>query len=93
MFKELDFLIHSQLRLAVVSHLISTGKSDFKDLKTVTQATAWNLSIQLKKLVAAEYITLKKSFLDNYPHTAVAITKKGIQAFDAYVTALKQYIK
>lgn len=93
MYKALDPLLHSQLRLAVISHLVGGGRSDFKNLKKVTQATAGNLSVQLKKLEKAEYIRIEKSFLDNYPHTTVQITPVGIKAFETYVAAIKGYIQ
>lgn len=93
MFKDLDPLLHAQLRLMIVSHLISNGESSFKELKTVTKATPGNMSVQLKKLETAEYLKIQKSFLDNYPHTSVTLTKKGVKAFENYVIALKQYIK
>ena len=93
MYKALDPLLHSQLRLAVISHLVGGGQSDFKSLQKVTLASAGNLSVQLKKLEKAEYIRIEKSFLDNYPHTVVYITPVGIKAFETYVAAIKGYIQ
>ena len=93
MFKDLNPLLHSQLRLAIISFLISKGESDFNELKEITKATSGNISVQLKKLEQAKYITIKKGFLNNYQHTAIEITKTGIHAFEDYVNALKQYIK
>jgi len=93
MFKDLNPILHSQLRLAIISFLVSKGKSDFNALKKVTSATSGNISVQLKKLEKAGYIVLKKGFLNNYQHTSVEITKTGIDAFEEYVNALKQYIK
>ncbi len=93
MYKELNPLLHSQLRLAIVSFLVTNGKSDFNEIKYITKATSGNISIQLKKLEKAEYIKIKKGFKDNYQHTSVEITKKGIDAFEQYVEAIKQYIK
>ena len=92
MFKDLNPILHSQLRLAVVSYLVTNGTSDFTTLKEVTKATSGNLSVQLKKLEAAKYIVIKKGFKDNYPHTTVAITKFGLEAFEEYVAAIKKYI-
>jgi len=92
MFKDLNPLLHSQLRLAIVSFLVTKGSSDFKNLKEITKATAGNLSVQLKKLEEAKYIVIKKGYKDNYPHTSVAITKFGIEAFEDYVEAIKKYI-
>jgi DNA-binding MarR family transcriptional regulator len=93
MYKELNPLLHSQLRLAVISFLLSKGDSaDFKELKEVTKATSGNLSVQLKKLEVAGYIKIKKGFLNNYPHTSIEITQSGILAFEEYVEALKGYL-
>ncbi len=92
MFKDLDPLLHSQLRLAVVSLLVSVKKAEFTYLKEKTNATAGNLSVQLQKLKDADYIEIEKSFKDNYPQTLCKITKTGIKAFEEYVKNLKQYI-
>jgi DNA-binding transcriptional ArsR family regulator len=92
MFKDLDPILHSQLRLAIVSILVSVKKAEFTHLKEKTQATAGNLSVQLQKLKEADYIDIEKSFKDNYPQTLCTITKTGIKAFEEYVKNLKQYI-
>lgn len=92
MFKDLNPLLHSQLRLTIMSFLMSNGKSDFNELKKITKATAGNLSVQLKKLERANYISISKSFLNNYPYTSVNITDTGITAFEEYVEALKEYL-
>ena len=91
-FKELDPLLHSQLRLAVMSVLIGVKEAEFGYLKTETNSTAGNLSVQLTKLKEAGYITVEKSFRDNYPLTQCSITAKGRKAFAEYVDALQQYI-
>ncbi len=93
MFKDLNPLLHSQLRLAIISYLISNGESDFNELKEVTKATSGNISVQLKKLEGEKYITITKGFLNNYQRTSVEITTVGIDAFEEYVKAIKQYIK
>ncbi len=92
MFAELDPLLHSQLRLAVMSILISVELAEFTYLKEKTNSTAGNLSVQLDKLSEAGYITVTKSFKGKRPVTSCKITKKGIKAFEEYVTALKLYI-
>jgi DNA-binding transcriptional ArsR family regulator len=92
MFKELDPILHSQLRLAIVSLLISLEEADFSFLKEKTNATSGNISVQLEKLKEAGYIDIKKSFKNKYPLTTCKITKKGIQAFETYVKDLKQYL-
>lgn len=92
MYKELDPLLHSQLRLAVISILISTQEADFVFLKEKTKSTAGNLSIQIEKLMEAGYIDVSKSFKGKMPCTTCKITKKGIEAFENYVKALQSYI-
>lgn len=93
MFNNLDPLLHSQLRLAVMSLLMSVEEADFVWLKDQTKATAGNLSVQLDKLNQAEYIQILKTFKGKYPQTICRKTKKGIAAFEKYVNDLNQYIK
>ncbi len=93
MFKDLDPLLHSQLRLSIMSLLISVKEADFGFLKEKTAATAGNLSVQITKLAEADYITVRKTFKDNYPLTSCIITKKGVKAFEEYVRAIQAYIK
>lgn len=92
MFKDLDPLLHSQLRLAVMSLLIGVDEADFSFLKKSTGATSGNLSVQIDKLSQAGYIEVKKSFKGKMPNTSCQITKKGVEAFEDYVQALKEYI-
>jgi DNA-binding MarR family transcriptional regulator len=91
-FKELDPLLHSQLRLAVMSILMSVDEAEFNFLKEKTASTAGNLSVQIDKLKKAGYIKVKKSYRDNYPLTVCSKTVKGIEAFEQYVKALKGYL-
>ena len=93
MFDELNPLLHSQLRLAIISYLVSNGAADFNELKEVTKATSGNISVQLKKLEKEKYITITKGFLNNYQHTSVEITKTGVDAFEEYVNAIKKYLE
>lgn len=93
MFKDLDPILHSQLRLAVMSLLISVKEAEFTFLKEKTGATAGNLSVQIQKLKDAGYLDVVKQFKDNYPQTVCKITRKGIDAFELYVKNLQQYIK
>lgn len=93
MLRDLDPLLHSQLRLGVMSLLLSVESAEFTFLKEKTNSTAGNLSIQLDKLSEAGYIKVEKSFKGKKPLTTCTITKKGIKAFEDYVNALKQYIQ
>jgi DNA-binding transcriptional ArsR family regulator len=91
-FKELDPILHSQLRLAVISLLISLKEAEFTFLKEKTNSTAGNLSVQINKLKDAGYIEVTKQFNNNYPQTVCRVTKKGIEAFEEYVKALQTYV-
>jgi len=93
MFKELNPLLHSQLRLAIMSLLIGVEEADFVFLKEKTGATSGNLSVQIDKLNEAGYISVTKSFKGKIPCTTCKITSKGILAFDEYVKALQEYIE
>jgi DNA-binding MarR family transcriptional regulator len=92
MLKELDPLLHSQLRLGVMSILMSVESAEFTFLREQTNSTAGNLSVQLDKLAEAGYITIEKSFRGKRPLTTCSITRKGLKAFEDYVNTLKQYI-
>jgi DNA-binding transcriptional ArsR family regulator len=92
MFKELDPLLHSQLRLAVMSLLIGVEEADFVFLKEKTGATSGNLSVQIDKLNEAGYISVTKTFKGKMPCTICKITERGVLAFDSYVKALQSYI-
>ena len=91
-FKDLDPILHSQLRLAVISLLVSVKEAEFTFLKEKTNATAGNLSVQLQKLKEVGYIDITKQFKDNYPQTLCRITKTGIKAFEDYVRNLREYL-
>ena len=92
-FKELDPILHSQLRLAVMSLLISVKEAEFIFIKEKTNSSAGNLSVQLIKLKEAGYIEITKQFKNNYPQTLCKITAKGVEAFEQYVAALQSYMK
>lgn len=92
MFKELDPLLLSELRLAVMSILISVEEADFVYLREKTNATAGNLSVQIDKLQQAGYIDVLKTYKGKRPQTICKVTAVGIEAFEQYVEALKSYI-
>jgi DNA-binding MarR family transcriptional regulator len=91
-FKDLDPMLHSQLRLAIISLLMREKEADFSVLKERTEATAGNLSVQINKLREAGYIEVTKDFKDNYPHTICRITDAGSKAFELYVKSLQSYL-
>lgn len=91
--KPLDPLLHSQLRLAVMSVLMNLDEADFVYIKQQTQSTAGNLSVQLEKLAEAGYVTIEKGFAGKKPRTTCRVTEKGKEAFAVYVDALRDYLK
>lgn len=93
MFKELNPLLHSELRLAIMSLLLSVEEADFVYIKEETGATAGNLSVQIDKLNKAGYVEVTKTFKGKMPCTLCRITPGGVQAMKEYVEALKSYIK
>lgn len=92
MFKKLDPLLHSELRLAVMSVLVNLEEADFVYLREATGATAGNLSVQIDKLTTAQYISVEKGFNGKKPQTLCKITPVGLKAFEDYVDALKTYL-
>ena len=92
MLPKLDPLLHSELRLAVMSILVGVDEADFTYLKKQTGATSGNLSVQIDKLSSAGYITVEKGFKGKMPRTTCRITPTGEEAFSKYVEALKEYL-
>jgi len=93
MFKELDPILHSQVRLAIMSLLMNVKSAEFSFLLENINTTKGNLSFQLTKLKEAEYIKIKKSFKGNYPLTTCGVTQKGIDAYEIYVKSIDEYFK
>lgn len=91
--KELDPLLHSQLRLAVMSILLTVDEADFVYLKTKTGATAGNMSVQIDKLAVAGYIETTKDSTKAKPRTVCRMTEKGREAMRVYVDSLKSYFE
>jgi DNA-binding MarR family transcriptional regulator len=92
MYNELDPVLNTPVRLAVVSALIKMKQADFAYLQEVTNTTQGNLSHQIKKLNEAEYIEVIKTFKGNYPQTICKLTPKGRKAFEKYVEDIKKYL-
>jgi len=91
MFEPLDKLLTNPIRLMVMSVLIKVSDCDFNYLKKVTNSTQGNLSVQLKKLEESGYISIAKSFENNYPKTRCTITKTGVKAFEKHFRSLQSY--
>lgn len=92
MLKELNPIIHSQLRLAIMTLLVSVEEADFNYLKEQTNATSGNISVQLDKLSSAGYITVTKEFVGKRTRTSCRLTEEGKQAIEEYIETLKSYL-
>ena len=92
-YQKIDDLIHSRIRLAIVSVLISVDEADFNFLKSKVNTTDGNLSVHLKKLEDAKYISVKKNFVDRKPNSSYKLTATGSKAFENYVNKLEELLK
>lgn len=90
--KPLNPLLHAQLRLSIISLLLTVTEADFVWLKERTGATAGNLSVQIEKLAEAEYISVRKEIVGKKPRTTCSLTEKGRQALKEYVETLREYL-
>ncbi len=91
-YRQIDKLVHSRIRLAVMTILVQQESAPFSYLKDQTGATDGNLSSHLSKLVEAGYITEEKEFVDKKPKTTYFITKEGRKAFEEYLDRLENLI-
>ncbi|MBQ6652741.1 MAG: transcriptional regulator [Prevotella sp.] len=89
-FPVINPLLHSELRLKIMVALDSLENADFLYLCEITDSTRGNLSVQLKTLQEAGYITVNKSGLGRFSHTVCRITDKGKKALLAYEQGLKK---
>ncbi|MGE5353579.1 MAG: winged helix-turn-helix domain-containing protein [Acidobacteriota bacterium] len=92
-YQQLDDVIHSRIRLAIVAVLISVDEADFNFLKEKVNATDGNLSVHLRKLEEAGYIVVRKEFVDRKPKTVYSLSKKGAKAFEIYIERLEKMIR
>ena len=92
-YQQLDDIIHSRIRLAIISVLISVEEAEFNFLKEKVNTTDGNLSVHIRKLEEAGYVSVKKEFVDRKPKTIYALSAKGKKAFEAYVERLEKMIK
>jgi DNA-binding MarR family transcriptional regulator len=88
----LDDVIHGRLRLGIMAHLVRAEVADFNELKDALKATQGNLSIHLRKLEDAGYVSIEKGYLGRKPRTQVRLTKKGRKAFATYLDDIHRLI-
>lgn len=89
---KLDDVIHGRVRLGVMAYLAEAEVADFTELKTLLDVTQGNLSVHLRKLEEAGYVSIDKSFMDRKPLTRVRMTDAGRRAFAAYLEAIGRLV-
>ena|ERR1700733_1408976 len=90
---QLDDVIHGRLRLGIMAYLAqNTEVAEFNELKEILEATQGNLSVHIRKLEDAGYVSIEKSFLSRKPVTRVRLTTKGRKAFVSYLDAIGRLV-
>jgi len=92
-YQQLDDFIHSRIRLAIMSLLVSIEEAEFTFVRDKVNATDGNLGMHLKKLEDVGYVSVKKEFIHRKPSSSYRLTPKGRRAFELYVARLDQMIK
>lgn len=92
-YHEIDDVIHSRIRTAIMAVLISVDEAEFTFIREKINATDGNLSVHLKKLEDNNYISVKKEFFNRKPVTRYRITDTGRKAFEDYIKKLESIIK
>lgn len=92
-YQEIDDVIHSRIRTSLMAVLVSVEEADFNFLKEKVKATDGNLSVHLKKLEDAGYVSVQKIFVERKPVSRYKITSKGYKAFDSYIKKLESIVK
>jgi len=92
-YQQIDDVIHSRIRTSIMAVLVSVEEAEFNFLKEKVNATDGNLSVHLKKLEEAKYISVKKIFVERKPLTKYKITNKGYKAFEIYIKKLESIVK
>ena len=91
--RAIDDVIHGRIRLGIMAYLAEMEVADFTELKAALDATQGNLSIHLKKLEEAGYLSIDKSFLDRKPLTRARLTKAGRKALARYIEAMATLVE
>jgi DNA-binding transcriptional ArsR family regulator len=92
-YTQLDDVIHSRIRLAIMAVLVGVEEAEFTFLKDKVGATDGNLSVHLRKLEEAHYVAARKEFVNKKPLSTYRLTAKGRKAFELYVERLEHLIK
>ena len=85
-------VFESNIRIQMIASLCS-GSLTYKELKEICNCTDGNMATHLKKLLAEEFVTEKKEFINKKPQTTYTLTNKGKEEFIAYIDLLKSLVQ
>ena len=89
----LNAVIHERARLGIMSVLAARSALTFGELKSLLDLTDGNLSVHLRILEQAGYVSIEKKFVGRKPQTSVKLSKKGRLAFEHYVEVLEEIVR
>ena len=92
-YREIDDVIHGRVRLSIMAFLSGAGAADFNELKARVGGTDGNLSVHIRKLEDAGYIDVEKKFSGRRPLTICHLSKKGREAWIAYITRMEALMR
>ena len=90
---QLDRIIHEKGRMAIMSLLAATPELSFTEMRDALSMTDGNLSVHLRTLQEAGYVSVSKSYQKNRPLTTCSLTAAGKKAFASYVNLLEQIVQ
>ena len=90
---QLDKVIHERGRMGIMSLLAANSELSFTEIKKTLAMTDGNLSVHIRTLGQAEYVSVSKSFFKNRPLTTCRLTPKGRRAFKAYINQLQSIVE
>ena len=92
-FQQLSPVIHSRIRLSIMLILREYGMREFTFIRDSIKTSDGNLSIHLKKLDEAGFVSIRKGFVDNKPITTYELTNKGKRSLEIYITRLNKLLQ
>ena len=92
-FLQLDRVIHEKGRLAIMSALAATPQLSFTEMRDTLNMTDGNLTVHMRTLQEAGYVSVTKEFHGGRPLTTFSLTTPGKKAFSSYIDLLEQIVK
>jgi DNA-binding MarR family transcriptional regulator len=86
-------IFDSSLRIQILTILSLRGSITFTELKKLLSVSDGNLSVHLKKLEDADFITVEKKFEGRKPQTTYKLTELGKKEFIEYLNNMEVVLK